>query len=498
LEQPVIERDLERLRAELLSEPWGPFIDGSARQAAVTLDTFDPARGSVLAHLGIATDADVTDAVEAAVRGFDQWRNTPPSQRARLIWRLADLLDQRREEFAAVEVLDSGKPYSEASAVDIPFAAEVLRYYAGWATKIAGRILPNSGHELLTLSTREPVGVVAAITPWNFPLLQVVYKLAPALAAGCSVVIKPSELASLSTLRLMRLVAEVGFPPGIVNVVVGGPEVGRALVRHPAVAKVAFTGQTETGQAIAREAGPRFARMSLELGGKSPHIILSDADLDRACAAAHRGIFFNQGEVCVAGSRLLVQRSVADAVVERLAASAESVRIGAGSDPTTEMGPLISAAHRERVAELVDAAQADGARIVTGGAPPDDAPLREGYFYRPTVLSDVTNRMAIAQTEVFGPVLSVIEFDDPDEAVHLANEAVYGLAAGIWTANTSLALHLSGQLEVGTVWINMFGRFDAAVPFGGRKSSGTGRELGEEGLDEYVRAKSVWVDLGVR
>ena len=478
-----------------LQRPLRLYIDGAFVETDGQLATLNPATGETLAMAPLATGREVDQAVTAAARAFETWRFTPPTQRARLMWSLGDLLEANKGEFARLEVLDNGKPLWEAEAVDIALTIELLRYYAGWATKIAGQVLPNSIPGMLTISRREPVGVVAAITPWNFPLLEVAYKLAPALATGCTIVVKPSELAPLSTLRLMDLVHEAGFPPGVVNVVIGGPEVGGALVRHPGVSKIAFTGQTATGKEIMRASIDDLKRVSLELGGKSPNIVFADADLEAAASGAFGAIFFNQGQACVAGSRLFVEAPVADELAERVAEQAKGIRLGSGLDPETQMGPLISQAHRTRVRGYVDAAAKDGATVSAGGADASVEGLDGGFFFQPTVINGVRNDMKVAQEEIFGPVLSVISWKDEDELRALANGVDYGLAAGIWSTDTSKALRLAEYLEAGTVWINTYGMFDVAVPFGGRKHSGFGRELGEEAMEPYLHSKSIWVDL---
>jgi phenylacetaldehyde dehydrogenase len=482
-------------RPAFLDGPLQLYIGGRRVSTDERLATVNPATGETLAEVPVASPAEVDQAVRAAADAFAGWRAIPPTQRARLLWALADLIEEHSEELATIEVLDNGKPIGEARAVDIALTIEIFRYYAGWTTKIAGSVPPNSIPGMLSMVRREPVGVVAAITPWNFPLLEVAYKLGPALAAGCTVVVKPSELAPLSTLRLMDLAEEAGLPPGVVNAIIGGPDVGAALVRHPGVRKVAFTGQTATGIEIARQAAGDLKQVTLELGGKSPNIIFADANLDAAVAGAFGGIFFNQGEACVAGSRLFVEEAAEQEVVERLVAKAAEVRLGHGLDPGTEMGPLISANHRRRVLAHVAAARDGGAQIAVGGAEASPAGLEQGFFIEPTVVRGASNTMPVAQEEIFGPVLSVISWRSDDDLAALANAVPYGLAAGIWSSDTSRALRLAEELDAGTVWINTYGMFDVAVPFGGRKHSGFGRELGEEALEPYLTSKSVWVDL---
>jgi phenylacetaldehyde dehydrogenase len=482
-------------RVEFLHQPLRLYIEGAFVETDGSLATVNPATGAILAEAPLATEREVDAAVTAAARAFDTWRFTPATQRARLLWSLADLLDANKDEFATIEVLDNGKPMWEAQAVDIALTIELLRYYAGWTTKIEGKVLPNSIPGMFTVAKREPIGVVAAITPWNFPLLEVGYKLGPALAAGCTIVIKPSELAPLSTLRLMELVDEVGFPPGVINVVIGGPDVGAALVRHPGVQKVAFTGQTATGKEIMRTAVDGLKRVTLELGGKSPNIVCADANLEAAASGAFGGIFFNQGEACVAGSRLLAEASVADELAATVSQKAEAIRLGSGLDPDTQMGPLISAAHRARVKGYVEAAREQGADVVVGGGEATVSGFEGGFFLEPTVLSGVRNDMKVAQEEIFGPVLTVIPWRGEEELLALANGVDYGLASGIWTGDVSRGLRIADRLDAGTVWINTYGMFDVAVPFGGRKQSGFGKELGEEALEPYLHSKSVWVDL---
>jgi acyl-CoA reductase-like NAD-dependent aldehyde dehydrogenase len=479
-----------------LDGPVRLFIDGEFIETGATIPTIDPGTGELLADVALAGQGEVDAAVAAARRAFEGWRFTPPTERARLMWRLADLLESHSEEFAAIEVLDNGKPLREAQAVDIPLTIEIFRYYAGWTTKITGGVLPNSIPGMLTLRKREPVGVVAAITPWNFPLLETAYKLGPALSAGCTVVVKPAEWTPLSALRFAELVREAGFPPGVVNVINGpGDSVGAALVRHPGVDKVAFTGSTEVGQEIMVACSEGLKRFSLELGGKSPNIVFADADLEAAGGGAFGAIFFNQGQACVAGSRLFVEERIADDFAERLAQKASAMRLGHGLDLSTDMGPLVSAAHRDKVLGYIDIAREEGAEILVGGRKPEQEELAKGFFLEPTVITQVENKMRVAQEEIFGPVLTVLRWSDLDELEEMANDVRYGIAAGIWTRDTSKALKLADRLDVASVWINTYGMFDVAVPFGGRKMSGYGRELGEEALESYLQSKSVWIDL---
>lgn len=471
------------------------YIGGEFVTSPHLLDVVNPATGEVLTRVPVADRSLVDQAVAAATAARQVYRAISTSQRAKWMWALGELIDANADEFATIDVLDNGKPFWEAQLVDVSLTAEIFRYFAGCARTLEGSIPANGIPGMLTLLQVEPIGVVAAVTPWNFPLLETAYKLGPALAAGCPVVLKPSELAPLSTLRLMELIDEVGFPPGVVNVVVGGPEVGDALVTHPGVQKVAFTGQTETGKVILRRAAESIKPVSLELGGKSPNIVFPDANLEAATAGVFGGVFFNQGQACVAGSRLLAHRSIADQLVETLREKAGTVRLGSGLDATTQMGPLISAAHRERVLGFVTGAASSGATVCAGGEVAEVEGLPGGFFVEPTVVVGVTSSMEIAREEVFGPVLSVMTWEDEDELVSLANDIPYGIAAGIWTADTSRALALSARLDAGTVWINTYGMFDVAVPFGGRKQSGGGRELGQEAMRPYLVNKSVWVDL---
>ena len=488
---------IERPGIDFLTRPMRLFIGGEWVEGSDAFDTRDPATGEMLAEIPIAGQKHIDAAVSAARSAFeDGWRDMAPTERQRLIWRLGDLLDENKDEFAVLEVLDNGKPLWEAELVDIALSIEILRYYAGWATKIHGDVLPNSIPGLISLRKREPMGVVGAIAPWNFPLLEIIYKIGPALAAGCTVVGKPASWTPLTTLRFAELVAEAGIPPGVINFLTGpGPEVGGGIVSHPGVDKVAFTGQTRTGQQIMEAAIPTLKRVSLELGGKSPNVVFADAHRETAMAGAFGAIFFNQGQACVAGSRLFVEESIADEFTEELSEKARAIKLGQGLDPNSEMGPLVSASHRETVKGYIAAAAAAGARIVAGGEEATVKGLENGYFLQPTVVDQVTNDMTVAQEEIFGPVVTVLRFSEWDELLSMANDVRYGLAAGVWTSDVNKALRFADAVQAGTVWINTYGMFDVSVPFGGRKMSGFGgRELGEEALDAYLQAKSIWID----
>ena len=489
---------IERPTIDFLTRPMRLFIGGEWVEGNDAFETRDPATGEVLAEIPIAGQDDIDAAVAAARSAFeDGWRDMAPTQRQRLIWGLGDLLEEHKDEFAVLEVLDNGKPLWEAELVDIALSIEILRYYAGWPTKIHGDVLPNSIPGLLSLRKREPVGVVGAIAPWNFPLLEIMYKIGPALAAGCTVVGKPASWTPLTALRFAELVNQAGIPPGVINILTGpGEEVGGGIVSHPGIDKVAFTGQTRTGQQILKGAIPTLKRVSLELGGKSPNVVFADAHLEAAMAGAFGGIFFNQGQACVAGSRLFVEDSIADGFTEELCEKARGIKLGQGLNRDSEMGPLVSASHRETVKGYIAAAAAAGARIVAGGEEATVEGLEGGYFLQPTVVDQVTNDMPVAQEEIFGPVVSILRFSDWDELISMSNDVRYGLAAGVWTSDVNKALRFADAVRAGTVWINTYGMFDVSVPFGGQKMSGFGgRELGEEALDAYLQAKSIWIDL---
>ncbi len=473
------------------------WIDGTWLAAADgrTFVTHDPATGAPLATVARAGAIDVDRAVAAARRAFDdgRWWSLAPAARARIMWRLGDLILEHVDELAQLETLDNGKPIAVARGGDVPAAADLFHYMAGWVTKLEGNTLPVSlPGEYHVYTRREPIGVVGQIVPWNFPLTLAAWKVAPALATGNSIVLKPAEDTPLSALRLAELAAEAGVPDGVLNVVTGyGDEAGAALVAHDDVDKVSFTGSTEVGRLLVRAAAGNLKRLTLELGGKSPNIILDDADVDAAIRGAADGIFFNQGEACVAGSRLYVHRRIADDVVAGIAEVARSMRLGNGLDPDTEMGPVVSRTHQQRVLGYVRSGHHEGARVVAGEEPVPS----EGFFVRPTVFADVRPDMRIVREEIFGPVVAVTAFDDDDEVVALANDTRYGLAAGIFGRDLSRVHRMAARLRAGTVWVNTYGLLDPTMPFGGYKESGWGREHGHQVLDEYTETKSVCVRL---
>ena len=470
------------------------WIDNQDVSAASgeTFDTMNPATGAKLASLARARREDVDVAVASASKAFPAWAKLDPNERARILWKAGELIMAKLEELARLEALDTGKPIANARLIDVPRTADTFFYFSGWATKLGGETIPVRG-PFLNYTIREPLGVVGAIVPWNFPLLLGARKIAAALCVGNTVVIKPPEEASLTLLALAKILAEAGVPPGVLNVVTGlGEEAGAALVEHPRVAKISFTGGTETGKIIMRAAAGTLKKVSLELGGKSPNIVFADADVPAAAAAAVIAAFYNQGELCTAGSRLLVDRAVHDQVLEVVTAGARALVPGDPLDEATKMGPLISAEHRDKVVGYVTAGDAEGAKRVAGAPRRREDP---GYFVEPTVFSGVDEQMKIAREEIFGPVLSVISFEGLEEAARIAEATEFGLAAGVWTRDIGKAHALAARIRAGTVWINTYNRFDAASPYGGYKQSGFGRENGRAVLDELTQLKSVWVSL---
>ncbi|MDV7246609.1 MULTISPECIES: aldehyde dehydrogenase family protein [Rhodococcus] len=476
------------------------IVIGTEKLAAADgseVPTTDPATGAVLANISAGGAIDVDRAVDSASVAFQSWRRLSPAARGRILLDVADAIEAHAEELATLETLDNGKPLSESLYIDVSLASQIWRYFGGWTTKLAGQTLPVSPAvgEALVYTQREPLGVIGAIAPWNFPLLIASWKVAPALAAGNTVVLKPSEHTSLSALRLTEIALEVGLPPGVLNLVTGfGPEAGQALIDHPKVAKVSFTGSTETGRRIITASAPSIKKLTLELGGKSANIVFPDADLKAAAQGALAAIFLNQGQVCCAGSRLFVHREVHDELVAELEAATRAIQLGHGLDESTEMGPLVSAMQLDRVEGFVRAGTREGATLVCGGEHPGGA-LGKGHFLTPTIFTDVRDDMSIATEEIFGPVLSVLTFDDEAEVVRRANSSAYGLAAGVWTDDLKRAHRVARELAAGTVWVNLYNMLDPAAPFGGYKASGYGRDLGEESLLGYTQTKSVWIGL---
>ncbi|OOR22749.1 aldehyde dehydrogenase DhaS [Bacillus cereus] len=468
----------------------GAFIESASGK---TFKTPNPATGETLAIVAEAGREDIHKAVVAARMAFDEgpWSRMSTAERSRLMYKLADLMEEHKEELAQLETLDNGKPIRETLAADVPLAIEHMRYYAGWATKIVGQTIPVSG-EYFNYTRHEAVGVVGQIIPWNFPLLMAMWKMGAALATGCTIVLKPAEQTPLSALYLAELIEEAGFPKGVVNIVPGfGETAGQALVNHPLVDKIAFTGSTPVGKQIMRQASESLKRVTLELGGKSPNIILPDADLSRAIPAALSGVMFNQGQVCCAGSRLFIPKKMYDNVMADLVLYSKKLNQGAGLNPETTIGPLVSEEQQKRVMGYIEKGIAEGAEVLCGGNKPFD----QGYFVSPTVFADVNDEMTIAKEEIFGPVISALPFNDIDEVIDRANKSQFGLAAGVWTENVKTAHYIAGKVRAGTVWVNCYNVFDAASPFGGFKQSGLGREMGSYALNNYTEVKSVWINL---
>jgi len=472
----------------------GEWVDSTGDE---TIPSINPSTGRVVAYVAEGTAADVDRAVAAARRAFTgPYSRLSPADRTRIMLRLADLVEENLTELLTLDAIDMGKPIGLAPA-DATGYADVLRYFAGWTTKIAGATLPNSRPgELMSMTFKEPVGVVGAIIPWNGPTLAVLWKLAPALATGCTVVLKPAEEASLSTLRFGELIAQTDLPSGVINIVTGlGETVGAAMAAHRGIDKISFTGSTETGRLIVRAASGNLKRLSLEMGGKSPDIIFADADLDRAVPGAGLGVFYNTGQVCCAGTRIFVARPIYDEFCARLADFSRTLRVGDSLDPRTNLGPLVSQRQLERVGGYLDAGQGEGARLVAGGRRLVEAGLADGYFLPPTIFADVTDTMCLAREEIFGPVASVLPFDEEDEVVERANDTDYGLGGGVWTRDLGRGLRVTKAMRTGTVWINTYLHLDPGVPFIGYKTSGWGSDLGPEAIDSYTVTKSVWADL---
>ncbi|KPI02578.1 Aldehyde Dehydrogenase [Actinobacteria bacterium OK074] len=470
----------------------GRFVPAADGRTFATLDPSTGARIDDVAHAGpVDVDAAVA-AARAALEG--PWGALPAAARGRLVARLADLLEEHAAELAELESLDGGKPISMTELVDIPATIGHFRYFSGWPTKIEGEVIPVSLPDTLTYTRKEPVGVCAQIIPWNFPLMMAAWKMGAALATGCTVVLKPAEQTPLTALRLAELVDEAGFPAGTVNVLTGDGTTGAALVGHPGVDKIAFTGSTEVGREIGARAGSGLKRVTLELGGKSPNIVLADADVDAAVTGAFNGIYFNSGQACNAASRLYVHRSLFAEVTDRLAALAEEAVVGSALDRSTQYGPLVSAAQYDRVRGYIEHGLSAGATLRAGELPA--ASPEGGYFVRPALFTDVTADMKVSREEIFGPVLVAAPFDDLDEAVTLANDTEYGLAAGVWTRSLAHAHRVAARLRAGSVYVNTWAAGDPAGPFGGFKSSGIGREMGHANLDAYLELKTVWTTLG--
>jgi aldehyde dehydrogenase (NAD+) len=471
------------------------FIGGEwvPAKSGKTFETIHPATEEVICEVAEGDKADIDAAVGAARDAFENgpWSKMDARDRGALMHKLADLIEEEKDELAALETLDNGKPISDSRAADIPLVIDCLRYYAGWADKIQGSTIPVRG-DYFTYTRREAVGVVGQIIPWNFPALMVAWKWGPALAAGCTIVMKPAEQTPLTCLRMARLAQKAGIPDGVINVVPGfGPTAGASLVKHPGVDKIAFTGEGTTAKIIARDAIDTFKRLTFELGGKSPNVVFADSDLDAAVEGAHCGLYFNQGQCCCAGSRLYVEEKVHDELIDRMKEKNTDRKVGDPFDPETQQGPQVDQAQFDKILKYIDYGKQGGAKMVTGGKRIGD----RGYFIEPTLFSGVTDDMKIAREEIFGPVLSVLKFKNVDEIIKRSNDTNFGLAAAVWTRDIAKAHRFAKGVRAGTVWINCYDVFDAAAPFGGFKQSGIGRELGEAGLANYTELKTVTVSM---
>jgi len=473
------------------------FINNQWRDAAggTRIDVVNPATEEVIAEVASAEKADVDAAVAAARAALDgPWGKLSARERGRLVWTIGEKVIAKADEIARLETLHNGKPIFESRHIEVPAAAECFQYYAGWADKIHGETIPVKGN-YLTYTLREPVGVVAAIVPWNFPLLLTAWKVAPALACGNTVIIKPASQTPLTAIALAEIAAEIGVPPGVINVVTGpGSKVGQMIVEHPGIDKIAFTGDTSTGRGIMKGSADTLKRITLELGGKSPNIVFPDADIDSAIRGATTGIFYGKGEVCAAGSRLLVDKSIKSEFIDKVAARAKKMTPGDPLDPKTRLGAISSKKQLDTDLRYIELAKKEGAQLVAGGGRADIG-TGKGYFLQPTVFDGVTPEMTIAREEIFGPVLAAIEFGDVDEAIARANDSTYGLAAAVWTKDIKKAHYVARKLQAGTVWINTYNIYDTAAPFGGYKQSGFGREMSMHAIEHYTQVKSVWVDL---
>jgi len=484
------------IKEDLIIKPGKLFINGKwvDSVSGKTFDTLNPATEEVITSIAEGDKADIDLAVTAAREAFENgpWKKIDARDRGRILLEIANLIEKNKDELALLDTMDNGKPINETTNADIPLAIDCFLYYAGWADKIHGETIPVRG-DFFNYTLREPVGVVGQIIPWNFPLLMAAWKIAPALACGNTVVLKPAEQTPLTALRLGEICQEAGLPDGVLNIVTGyGPTAGAALAEHMDVDKIAFTGGSATGRIIMQAASKNLKRISLELGGKSPNIVFADSDIDSAVAGAMTGIFFNQGEVCCAGSRLFIEKSIHEEFVDKLSNKAANMRVGNPEDAGTQMGAQVSKEQFDKILGYIDTGKQEGAKLVTGG----ERCGEKGYFIRPTIFDAVDNNMRIAKEEIFGPVVSTITFDDVSEVVRQGNLSIYGLAAAVWTRDIKKAHRLARDLKAGTIWINTYNALDAASPFGGFKQSGFGRELGVHALELYTQVKSVWINLG--